>query len=103
MSTILRSVVVLVFAVLWSGSGLALPRFSDMVVIGDSLSDQGNVFRLTSSPGFPLLIPPLEYTDGTNFGRFTTRMAVPVPAALWLFGSGIIGLLSLACRRAAQA
>ncbi len=66
MSTILRSVVVLVFAVLWSGSATALPRFSDMVVIGDSLSDQGNVFALTS--GF---IPPPEYTDGTSFGRFT--------------------------------
>ncbi len=40
-----------------------------MVVIGDSLSDQGNVFTISSGT-----IPPPEYTDGTNFGRFTNGL-----------------------------
>ena len=40
-----------------------------MVVIGDSLSDQGNVFLISSGT-----IPPAEYSDGTNFGRFTNGL-----------------------------
>lgn len=46
--------------------------YSDLYVLGDSLSDQGNFFAITSSLGNPALItPPLEYTDGATFGRFT--------------------------------
>jgi len=43
--------------------------FSDIVVLGDSLSDQRNVSLITG--GF---IPPSEYTDGTNSGRFTNGL-----------------------------
>jgi len=46
--------------------------YSDLYVLGDSLSDQGNFFAITSSLGNPaLLTPPLEYTDGNTSGRFT--------------------------------
>jgi hypothetical protein len=30
---------------------------------------------------------------------FSSVAAVPVPAAVWLFGSGLIGLVGVACRR----
>ncbi|MBT8440611.1 MAG: SGNH/GDSL hydrolase family protein [Gammaproteobacteria bacterium] len=60
---------VLLITVLWSLSGSGRASFTDMVVIGDSLSDQGNVYLLTSG-----LIPPPEYTDGTNVGRFTNGL-----------------------------
>ena len=66
MNNNLHSILLLLFAALWNASGAAAASFTDMVVIGDSLSDQGNVFTLTSGT-----IPPAEYTDGTNFGRFT--------------------------------
>ncbi len=49
----------------WVG---AMP-FSDIVVLGDSLSDQGNVSIITVGA-----IPPPEYTDGTNNGRFTNGL-----------------------------
>ena len=64
-----------VFAVLFVAlSVFATPTraaFTSMVVIGDSLSDQGNVYDLTSRNLFLPLIPPAEYTDGTTVGRFT--------------------------------
>ena len=43
--------------------------FTDLFVFGDSLSDQGNVHHLTGG-----LVPPIEYTDGTNYGRFTNGL-----------------------------
>lgn len=49
----------------WSGIASALP-FSSLVVLGDSLSDQGNVSLLSGGT-----YPPPEYTDGVTSGRFT--------------------------------
>ena len=52
-------------------------------------------FTSTSAPaGFEPFV-------GTAFGdfRFAAASAVPVPAAVWLFGSGLFGLLGVARRR----
>ena len=43
--------------------------YNDLVVLGDSLSDQGNVHTITGN-----FIPPAEYTDGSNSGRFTNGL-----------------------------
>src|SRR3989344_3284776 len=54
-------------------------------------------FTSTSAPaGYELYV-------GTAFGdfRFAAASAVPVPAAVWLFGSGIAGLIGFARRRSA--
>ena len=64
-----RRLMLILLAVLISVCGQAQAAFTDMVVIGDSLSDQGNVLIL--SGGF---VPPAEYTDGTNVGRFTNGL-----------------------------
>ncbi|MDN5941661.1 MAG: hypothetical protein L0H94_07245 [Nitrospira sp.] len=37
--------------------------------------------------------------DVTLIGNFTSLSAVPMPAALWLFGSGAIGLIGFARRK----
>ena len=65
----LRSIAVAFVAFLWSIPALAAGLFTDMVVIGDSLSDQGNVYLLSKG-----LLPPPEYTDGTTLGRFTNGL-----------------------------
>jgi len=52
----------------WPVSVMALP-FTDLVVFGDSLSDQGNVSLRTGGA-----VPPPEYSDGTNSGRFTNGL-----------------------------
>ena len=61
----------LLLAVFLSVSGPVRASYTDMVVFGDSLSDQGNIYLLTSASPFLPLVPPVEYSDGTNFGRFT--------------------------------
>ena len=63
----------LLLVLLWGSSGAA-HAFSSMVVLGDSLSDQGNVYAITSANPLLPLTPPPEYTDGTNVGRFTNGL-----------------------------
>jgi hypothetical protein len=49
----------------------------------------------------PTTMPPSvpSYTlPGSNFGR----TAVPVPASIWLLGSGLLGLIGIAKRRQAS-
>ncbi len=66
------SFIVLLFSFFIASSAAALP-FSALYILGDSLSDQGNFFAATAgSPTGPT--PPLEYTDGTNFGRFANGL-----------------------------
>ncbi|MGB5307149.1 MAG: SGNH/GDSL hydrolase family protein [Gammaproteobacteria bacterium] len=55
----------LMLAIIWPGPGSATAMFDELVVIGDSLSDQGNVFTITGG-----MIPPPEY----NSGRFTNGL-----------------------------
>lgn len=42
-------------------------------------------------------LPALTITDGSGYGPAPS--AVPVPAAVWLFGSGLLGLVAVARRR----
>jgi hypothetical protein len=63
------AIAVLILAIFWPGPGSATMMYNELVVLGDSLSDQGNVYTITGT-----LIPPPEYTDGTNLGRFTNGL-----------------------------
>lgn len=74
---------------LFGGNGIVDPRVS---VIDARYSAVGSGF------GFPDQTDP--GTDGAAFlgGNFQLT-AVPLPAAAWLFGSGVIGLAGLARRR----
>ena len=49
---------------------------------------------LANTPDIPANVPS-HTLPGSNFGQST----VPVPAAVWLFGSGLIGLIGLARRK----
>ena len=57
--------------------------FTQFVVFGDSLSDNGNLYAGTSKLGLPTPGPPMyatgEYTDGTNSVPATTG-----PLGLWI-------------------
>jgi len=37
--------------------------------------------------------------SGTDFVRLSVVSSVPVPAAVWLFGSGLLGLIGVARRK----
>ena len=62
-------ITVLILAMFWPGPGSSTMMYNELVVLGDSLSDQGNVYTITGA-----LIPPPEYTDGSNVGRFTNGL-----------------------------
>jgi len=46
-------------------------KFKHMVVLGDSLSDQGNLFFATSDLGQAFLLPPIPAADHYYMGRFS--------------------------------
>lgn len=48
--------------------------------------------KVTDPDVFPFL-------DDGNFADFTEVSAIPVPAALWLFGSGLLGLVGISRRK----
>ena len=58
-----RRFILVLVAVLGTVCGQAQAAFTDMVVIGDSLSDQGNVFILSGSIPVVPLTPPPEYSE----------------------------------------
>src|SRR5580693_8597038 len=66
--------------------------FTEFVVFGDSLSDNGNLYAGTSLLGVPTPGPPMyatgEYTDGANSVPATTG-----PLGLWI--EQLAGLMNL--------
>ena len=70
----------------------------DFVVWKNISTNYYGVLRLDDIVGFTLLNATWWFqTDGT--ADFSSASVVPVPAAIWLFGSGFLGLLGIARRR----
>ena len=55
--------------------------------------DDGNTFETSAT------LPEDQQTTAEIFATITTTTVVPVPAAVWLFGSGLLGLVGFAKRR----
>lgn len=79
------------------------PLTFSLDITGDSVTDyidlsgnpagEGNVFFSAHVAGFDI--------SGTTSAFFGGSTPVPVPAAAWLFGSGLLGLVGIARRKAA--
>lgn len=55
----------------------------------------------TTTPSSGFHVDTIFGTAGGDFGQYTNPAAVvPVPAAVWLFGSGLLGLVGIARRKA---
>lgn len=87
-----------------------------VAIVAQFFDDQGNVFNSDSLPATP---PDLSLMESANlellfsndynsiaardakwiYGEITSLTAVPVPAAVWLFVSGLIGLIGVARRK----
>ena len=68
---------------------------------GQTVVAKSQLFVSLSAPGFETggaasIGDPLNLSAGAFSGSFS---AVPVPAAVWLFGSGLIGLIAIARRK----
>lgn len=97
----------------YDGIGTPAPAGSTFEQVGTTFDGtSGNLNVLVFSPTFGLSIPiTLTFNGdgtgsvfadggplGTASGPFTTS-AVPIPAAAWLFGSGLIGLAAMRRKR----
>jgi len=87
-----------------SGSGSSrtdLMSFSISGVTGDSIWDYaiGSTLKPSSGEFFAAHIAGFDETYGVTSAQFAGSTAVPVPAAVWLFGSGLIGLAGVTRRK----
>lgn len=86
--------------------GAALPSAFDFVSI-DFVSNTSAVSNIGIAQGLDGLwqdgnLQPIPASEVTYVGAtLNTAPPVPVPAAVWLFGSGLIGLVGVARRKAA--
>jgi len=85
-----------------SGLGVSLAYVGSSAMLADNgLAGDlpGEVFNAnTYNPGFFVLLEELDNGNsiGTAFWNIGPAAVVPVPAAVWLFVSGLFGLLALA-------
>ena len=71
-------------------SGVAGDAVADYAVVSSGTAGQGNVFFAAHVAGFLDQDPGANELSSAYFGGST--QVVPVPAAAWLFGSGLAGL-----------
>lgn len=65
--------------------------------VGQTIGADGNMFGGMQTPPFAGSVPAFNGTGTLSAGV----SEVPVPAAVWLFGSGLVGLAGIARRRKA--
>jgi hypothetical protein len=72
---------------------------SSLVDSQDDIYDAviGTAFATSAPPAFSPLPEPTFFGDFT----FSAASAVPIPATVWLFGSGLLGLIEISRRKKA--
>jgi hypothetical protein len=78
-------------------------NFTMSGVAGDTINDYaiGSTLNPSSGEFFAAHIAGFDMTNGVNSAQFSgSTPVVPVPAAVWLFGSGLLGLVGVARRKA---
>lgn len=85
------------------GSGLFTPQVGDSfdILAAQILSGQFSTYNLAAlGDGLAWNISYLtDAIDTTDIVRLSVISAVPVPPAIWLFGSGLLGLVGIARKR----
>ena len=82
-----------------------LGQFS-LVALSDAFSNSSGVDlgsgMNTASGSFDIVLDPMAINNiGGFIDTFGSATAVPVPAAVWLFGTGLLGLIGVARRKQA--
>ena len=89
-----------------SGNGSSrteLLSFSISGVADDTIYSyaMGSTLKPAATEFFAAHIAGFDAIDGVTSAQFAGSSPVPVPAAIWLFGSGLIGLIGIARRKKA--
>ncbi|MCW9014020.1 MAG: VPLPA-CTERM sorting domain-containing protein [Gammaproteobacteria bacterium] len=79
--------------------------FSGVLAAGETAYIDTEMYAAIFGPGWEVgarasIGDPNDLSAGPGFSGDFTVSAVPVPAAVWLFGSGLIGLIGIARRKA---
>lgn len=84
---------------LWS-SGMYVDGNGDVQIMGLSLSADETVYTTLYGPNYDVASLTLD-SAYTNLGVFMVRdyTVVPLPPAVWLFGAGLLGLVTVARRK----
>jgi hypothetical protein len=95
----------LTFLLTVEGAELARETFSSTAEAELYFADNLLMFNNIGISGDGVLDVRLEFltADGESagmYGNFAVATAVPIPAAVWMFGSGLLGLFGFAKRRA---
>ncbi|NOQ89335.1 MAG: VPLPA-CTERM sorting domain-containing protein [Gammaproteobacteria bacterium] len=94
------------FGLQLSGNGSTrtdILNFSITGVAGDTIESYAlaSILSPSSDEFFAAHIAGFDETDGVTSAKFAgSTTVVPVPAAVWLFGTGLIGLVGVARRKA---
>lgn len=86
-------------SVQWSGQGSGgdEPLIFTIDIAGDAISNYVTTPSTGGQPRVPSFFSIKVSSQGP--GAFIGESAVPVPAAVWLFGSGLLGLVGMARRK----
>jgi len=96
-------------AATYAGTSLALTKMGNIVLDGTAGGAALNFYQIVS-PGANALMTPTQFAAGGNAATWTLSGAgdlvysvpgapVPLPPALWLLGSGLLGLAGIARRK----
>ena len=92
----------------WSNPEFPVDQISVWTIAGTTIADNFSILATSSSnpsPAFGILSVSRISLDGltpTPSNWVTGSTPVPVPAALWLFGAGLLGLVGVARRNKAD-
>lgn len=83
-----------------NASGIACHPDTDALVGGCTFNDVVSIIREDGK--LPPTVLNFRADGRSSVGAVAVSSAVPVPAAVWLFGSGLLGLVGIARRKIPQ-
>jgi len=82
-----------------STSGISYPGLFDDQISYWKISPLTTVAVLDQGPMAAVFVGPIPHPGHATSGELTVTSPVPIPGAVWLFGSGLLGLVGIGRKR----